>query len=345
MKLMISSRCAANAACAAVTARVFLGLIVDLPTMHNGVWLSALLGALMAAPLVSGMRSLQIPQRTLKRPMTAALLFIVLLANLIDAAHAMSGVVRSTGYLALERSPTVLLLLPLALAVYWSVSRNGDTVGYSAAVWTRAFFGLIALIALLQWRDYRPEWLRPVLGDGISPILRGALRTAGWIASICGVFPISASSDSGKSPSLSFLLIGIATAIMLILLRLMMTPTFNADRPETWLMRMDSLLTNGRGALYLQLPLIVAWYAGLLHLTACESFCAAAIAQRCLPGLDGRLCALLVVGVAAGMAANSALIDALVNLTAPWLFPAIGLMTALATLERLKGGKSACAAE
>ena len=51
-------------------------------------------------------------------------------------------------------------------------------------------------------------------------------------------------------------------------------------------MRIDALLTNGRAPLYLQLPMLVAWFAGMLHLVAFEALAACGLLKRALPRLN-----------------------------------------------------------
>ena len=77
----------------------------------------------------------------------------------------------------------------------------------------------------------------------------------------------------------------------------MPTPFMAQGADGGWLARIDSLLTNGRAPLYLQMPMLLIWYAALLHLSACAGFCAACHLQRMLPSVDGRLCAALGVPV------------------------------------------------
>ena len=142
MKLSISTRAARAAMFVAVTVRLFLGLAVELPTTHNGAWISALIGALLAAPWVVCVRYGR----------SSGLVLIALTA--LDAASVLASITRSTGYLALDRASPWVLTLPVAAAALWSVWRNGDAIGYAASIGAR-----LALLLLGCWAAAgRPSW-------------------------------------------------------------------------------------------------------------------------------------------------------------------------------------------
>ena len=136
--------------------------------------------------------------------------------------------------------------------------------------------------------------------------------------------------------------VGALVSALLILLHRMMVPT--PIREAGWLKRLDDLLTNGRAPLYLQLPMICAWYAGLLHLLACECFAGATLLQRLLPRLGGRQCALLFVATIALAAAFLPVID-IAEMLSPWQYIAVAPLTALITFVAAgrKGGAASCA--
>ena len=174
MRLSIPPQPARAAAMAAVAARVFLGLAVDMPAAQNGAWLSALIGGALALPWVYCVARC--------RPRRALLSALLMIWTLIDLSAVLGALTRSAGYLALDRSSTLLLLVPAGLAALWGVWRGGDAVGYAATVWARIAPVLLTVVALLQWRYYRPGWLTPVLGTGWPAIIEGGVRCAGWIA-------------------------------------------------------------------------------------------------------------------------------------------------------------------
>ena len=329
MKLSISPRSARFAALAAVAARVFLGLSVDAPTTRNGAWLSALLGGLLAAPWVYCVCRFR-PKRAL---LTAPLAVL----SLLDAAGTFSVVTRSAGYLALDRSPALALLLPTGLALIWCVWRNGDAIGYGAMLWARIAPVLLAITILLQCRYYRPLWLFPLLGNGWPSIIDGGVRAAGWVTAASAVLLVPAEPEERLSAALGAPLGGTAIACALIALQQMMAPT---PLSGGWLNRLDTLLCNGRAPLYLQLPMIVLWFAGLFHLLACELFAASALAQQVVPRLSGRVCAVLAAGSALALSRLEAL-PRINEAVSTWGFIAAGMLTVvLFALERWKGGRT-----
>ena len=329
MRLRIPLSAARAATLAAVVARVFLGLSLQAPDAHNGAWLAALVGGLLALPLVNLMELM----RRRSHPMLCAAL---LLSTAADAAGVLSDTVRSAGYLALNRVAGPWLLLPVCAAVLWSIAKNGDSVGYAAMAFARLFPLLLMPVALLQLPHYRPAWLLPLLGDGWRGILEDGVRVAGWIASACAVLMVSGDDDGTKKPRRTpsaMLAAGIAVAALLIVLRLMMTPT--QLQRDGWSNRLDALLTNGRAPLYLQLPMIALWYAGMLHLLACEGFACAALLQGLFPRLGGMACAVAAVAavaLASGVGAQ--------DFFAPWRYIVLAVIAAVAALlpDRRKGG-------
>lgn len=312
MRLSIQTKPARAAARCAVAARVLLGLAVDMPATRNGAWLSALIGALLAAPWLLCLRYVRRDSRLLRLGLG--------LVSALDAGAVLAALTRSAGYLALDRASPALLLIPAGLALLWCVWKNGDAIGYAGMIWSRLALAGLAIVAVMQARYFRPQWLTPVLGEGWDAILDGGVRTAGWIVAASAILMIC--EEDG--PRLG-VLAGVGAAAALIALAGMLTPTRTSG---SWIIRLDDLLCNGRAPLYLQLPMIALWFAGLMHLLACQCFAAAALLER-LTGLDGRLCGAL----AAVSAAVVSRLDALPALSA-WIagygFLAAAILTAAA---------------
>ena len=116
----------------------------------------------------------------------------------------------------------------------------------------------------------------------------------------------------------------------------MMTPTQLSG--DNWLNRLDSLLCNGFAPLYLQLPMIVLWFAGLMHLIVCEIFSSAALVQRLLPSVNGRLCAAILTGIALILSRTHGS-----ETISPWSFSVVCALGALHMLMRVfTGRRSGC---
>ena len=338
MKIRISPSAARAAGFVAVVAKVFLDNAVTAPSTHNGAWLCPLIAL---APLIPWALCAEALRRLGRRhcgPLYAMLIAVILL----DGAENLSAIAQSAGYLALDRVPVALLALPVCLALLWCLTRSANAVGYAAMLWTRLAPVLLVLVAALQFHRFRPDWLTPILGSGWRAIASGGVRTSGRALPCLALLLVADDAEEGKGPGLTVLLV-IAAALggLLLLLHLMMTPT--PLRPTQWINRLDDLLTNGRAPLYTQLPMISAWYGGLLHLLLCEGFGAAALLQRLFPNLGGRLCAALAVaglGIVCALRGTAGVADAL----SPWLYIAVALATALTAVASLwKGGRKPCA--
>lgn len=337
LKLSISRSAALPAAFAAVSARLFIDLALDAGPIHNGLWISALLGALPALPYLLCLEA--VPLRGPVRPMFEAVLLVI---TALDAAQLLATVTRASGSLTLEHVPAFVLGLPAALAVLWCVWRGGDAIGYAAVLWTRFFPILMLVVMLLQMRHYHPHWLLPLLGNGWEDIVRSGVRASGRFVPATAILLVS-EADKCDKPRRSFAGVAAAAAVSaaLLVLRLMMAPTGLADMP--WASRLDALLTNGRAPLYLQLPMILAFFIAALQLLACECFAASALLQRLFAGIDGRACGTAVVLACAG-GALSAYLPVAMAYIAPWIFIVAALMLSVAILlQRLfRGGERLC---
>ena len=315
MKLCLPAHSARKAAWLAVVTRIFCGLTVSAGSPHNGAWIAALLGAALAVPLTGYMDGAsRRPAYTGLRGRRAqcAALSIALLADTAWALGLLSG---SASFLSAENSVLLRSLLPAALALTWVTGRNGDAVGYGAALWLKLLPPLLLLVMLLHLPHLRPDWLFPLLGDGPSALLPAALRSAGWAAasfSAADLLGETASPPASHSHRCGVMSAS-AVSAALILFRLMMTPEMPAVLGGQWLNRLDTLLTNGRAPLYGQLPMIVLWFTCLMNLLAFDGFAAAALIQRFLPRMDGRLLGALTAAAASAavLAGGPALREAL----------------------------------
>lgn len=339
MKLRVSRRAAIAAAFAAATARVFLDLALDAGQIHNGLWIAALWGALPVMPYLLCLDAV----RSVPHPLRRLLTLLALVVTTLDAATVFASVARTFGWLALDHVNGLILTVPLTLAALWCASRNGDAVGYAAMLWIRIFPALLLIVIMLQMRCFRAEWLRPLLGSGWPAIANASLRTFGCFIPATSVLLAcdEENPDPGRRPSFARVACAALVAALLLVLRLMMAPTSRLYMP--WLARLDALLTNGRAPLYLQLPMILTWFIGLLHLLTCECFAASALLQRLIPAINGRICAAVVVTGCASMSFLGFL-EALKNGAAPWLFIVAAAFTSLAVLARrlFKGGERMC---
>lgn len=331
MRLTISRGPARAAALCAVAARVVLGLALEAPAAHNGIWLSALLGFILCLPWLAWVESC-----AGQGPVHPLLYAALLGSALLDGASLLSGAARAAGYLALESLPGFALELPLSVAALWCVHKNGDATGNAARLGAWIMAGLLALVVLLQAQRLRPEWLMPLLGEGWRDVFNGAVRTAGWMATVSGLFLLP---DGAPPRPMRPVLAASLVASGVLVLHLMMTPTPRLG-VTGWIYRLDSLVVNGRSPLYVQLPVIALLFAALLHLISCEAFVAAGLLQRLIPALDGHGCGIAAVGAIALLSALPRLGE-FSPVLSQWRFPALALVASLATVQG--GGKRAWA--
>lgn len=291
MRLRISRSAAISAAFVAAVARIFVDLSLDGDALHNGIWIAALLGAVPAIPYLLCLDAL--PENT--TPFRKALMLILLLITAVDTAQVLSIVRRASGYLTLEFVSPLWLTIPVALVAIWCTWRNGDAVGYAAMLWTKVFPALMLVVIMLQLRHYHAQWLHPVLGNGWPNIARGGIRASGCFVPVTAVMLAcdDAVRENKHRPTIGWVAAAPVLAALLLLLRLMMAPTGIYALP--WLSRLDALLTNGRAPLYLQLPMITAFFVSLFHILTCECFAASALLQRLIPALNGHLCGAIIV--------------------------------------------------
>ena len=291
MKLTLPGDALPRAAWLAAATRCFCGLALG--SAHAGAWLAALAGAALAEWLVRGHCGFLPDGHDGLPPALTAALILPVLADLLFAAHVLTG---SAEYLALEPASALLPKLLLALALGWIVSRNGAGAVYGAALWLRLLPLLFLPVLLTQLSHFRAAWLFPILGDGAA-LLPDILRSALLLALPFATSRLLSEGEPPRDRRFNPLTAGLIAAVLL-LLRQMMTPAMPGVLDASWLNRLDSLLTNGRAPLYLQLPMIALWTVCLVNLASFDALAGSAGLQRLAPGLDGRLCGAAVAGVA-----------------------------------------------
>ena len=311
MKFRISDSAAASLSFLAITARIFSGVAMDMPDLHNAGWLAVLLGGVLSLPLAWAAGQLRAccpvsPFDTLSercRPLmrTAAALFAII--ALWDAATVARTIASSASYVALNSLPMFFLLLPQLLVCLWCLGLNGDPIGFAAGIWVRILPLLLLIVVLLQFSAFKPAWLTPLLGPGVPDLLDGTLRVSGWISMFTGLFLIAEQDPEGRGKRfqpVKALIFCIVIAAALLLLRSMMTPPLFKGKETSIFFQLDTLLSNGRAPISLQLPMIILWFVGLLFLLLFDAFLCAVMLQRALPKLGKRLCiAIVLIGVCA----------------------------------------------
>lgn len=331
MKLQISESAAGSLATLAVASRIVSGVVIDIPDLLNAGWLSILIGALLALPLMlatAHIRRTHSNQPTvLPRPLSAV--FFTL--SVWDAAAVASILADSAGYLALNRTASIYLMIPQFVLCLCCLQLNGDALGASAAIWNKFLPVLLLIVILLQSDSYRPEWLTPLLGAGWTSVFSGALRTAGWFSLPTGLFLVAKPDVQGRPGCLRpprLLAISAAFAIPVTLVFSMMTPALPDQNLFSRTFRFDALLANGRNGLALQLPTIAIWYPGLFYALLFDVFSGAIMLQHLLPQWPHSACVWVSLICTALLAASRYSEQKAVMLASSWLLITICASTA-----------------
>lgn len=344
MKLQISASAAGALAALAVVARVVSGVLIDMPDLLNAGWLAVLIGALLALPLafavsrILAMRKKQMSR--VPRPLCAAFFAVAVW----DAASVASMIADSAGYMALNSTASIYLMIPQFALCLVCLRLNGDALGASASIWNKFLPALLLIVILLQAENYESQWLTPVLGPGMPAILSGALRTAGWFSLPAALFLIAKPDVEGRPSSLHpvrTLAACAAFSALIAVIFSMTTPAISDQDLYSRTIRFDALLANGRNGLSIQLPMIALWYPGLFYALLFDVFTGAVMLQEMLPQWNHRACIWLSI-ISSALFAASRLSGRKLALSASgWLFALLGACVALLMLKDLfvKGEK------
>ena len=291
MKLRLSASGAASAFSAAAVARTFCALTLDEPLLPGGRWLAALLGGVLAAPVVLGIA------RAKGRGLAGAILMPL---GALEAAQAARTLAHGASFLAFDRVPTALLMLPLFLAALRCLWPGGTALGAASRVWLKLLPLFLVPILALQLPHLEPDWLFPLLGSGPRSILGGAIRAAGGFAMLSGLWLVAEDGDGPPHPLRCLAFSALLAAALLAAQEMMAPVMISADSSRVFLL--DALLTNGRAPLILQLPMVIVWFIAMLNLLAVQCFLSAALASRLAARANPRIVGIAVVAVVAALA-------------------------------------------
>ena len=128
MKLGISGEATTWAVFVSITARGCVALMLEAPAgLHNGAWLSALIGAVPVMLWLKWLESIATGDSSRHRLLIKLMSPVLLAVTLMDGGIVLSTLVRSAAYLALDRRQTAMQALPLCLAVFCCAAHNGDS--------------------------------------------------------------------------------------------------------------------------------------------------------------------------------------------------------------------------
>lgn len=344
MKLQISESAAGALAVLAVVARIVGGVLIDMPDLLNAGWLSILIGALLALPLMLAISCIRTLQHNRPAPIPPALCIVFFLIAIWDAAYVASMIADSAGYLALNSTASIYLLIPQFVLCLGCLLLNGDALGASAVIWNKFLPALLLIVILLQSRSYEPRWLTPLFGPGLTSLLSGSVRIAGWFCLPAALFLIARPDVEGSPGHLSplkTLVLCAAFSTLIALAFSMMTPLLPNQNLHSRTFRFDALLANGRSGRALQLPTIALWYPSQFYALLFDVFTSAVMLQKMLPKWPHSACIWLSLVCTALLAASHYSGQAFVAAAAGWLFAALGTAVAsyMLCILHFKGDK------
>lgn len=281
-------------------------LIVDTPRLTGGFWVALLCGALGFLPALAPLCLLerQYPGREPEEVLLMAAgvlgrrVYYLLLALflLVDAAMSAASLIDVASYVALSSvNRNWLHLATVASACLCALCGCRAIAGASRL---RLYYLplVLLIIALVQYRSFMPRWLLPLLGDGPKALLREAVSLSGVSMLLV---PLWLLSGSAREVARCHLLV-ILFALLMALVYGMLTPAMPFAQ-HTRFFRLDTLLSNGRTSLSLQLPHMIVMYTGLLTGACYCLSMAARLLSRCFPAVRERwfvlLGALCVLGL------------------------------------------------
>lgn len=343
MKLQITDGAAAPLIALAVAMRIVFGVVIDMPKLHCAGWLSALLGGVLALPMAFAAQRLRDSceepplERDAPFPRAASAAFALLSA--LDGAAVMRGAAHTAGYLSLRTTSLAALLIPQLLLCLWALKENGAAVGSAARIWWWILPWLLLIVLLLERNHYRFAWLTPLLGSGVSDILDGAVRAAGWMSlmlplTLCSRRETGHPRRALRPVRLTCFIAAVSAG--LILLRNLMTPPLVRGDLTSRFAQFDLLLSNGRAPLTLQFPMIVLWLVSLLVLLLFDALSVALTLQHALPKLSGRVCAFAAPMICTALALLGVGTRADAMALARWLYAAEGALLAALMLQSVR---------
>lgn len=281
-------------------------LLIDTPRLTGGLAVTLLCGALGFLPALAALFLLekQYPHRDPEEVLLLAggevgrRLYYLLLALylLVGAAMSAAALIDVATYIALSSlNRTWLHLATMASVCLCALCGCRAVAGVSRL---RLFYLplILLVIALVQYRSLVPRWLFPLLGDGAQAILREAVSLSGVSMLLIPLWLLSGSARSVAACHLKVTLF----ALIVALVYGMLTPAMPFAQ-HTRFFRLDTLLSNGRTSLSLQLPHMLVMYTGLLTGACYCLSMAARLLNRCFPAVQERwfvvLGALCVLGL------------------------------------------------
>ena len=282
----------------AVAIRLVWLLSLEYTDAQNASWLCPLAGMIFYLPVAFAINALSkqvsgcaFNSPFLKRRKSAAV-FVSIFASLLlisDASASAHLLTNTADVMALGESPIWLLALPLSILVFTCSIFGIEAEGRSARIWRNISLPLLGIVIFVQFRNYQPAWLTPILGGGIKAVFRGAFYCAGYMALISLPWLIAVEDTEQRGILRGPIAGAMLASAILALLEMLTPPLVRTSISRSG--RIELILSNGRVHLMLQLVTVILWFANLLHLLNAECTAASAFLQKALPRASNKLIA------------------------------------------------------
>lgn len=304
--MTIDKKSAAALGVIGVGFKLCYALIIDTPQLTGAFALTHLFGALGFLPALGAIAALsrrypgiepsEALQHALGKGGRGAYYLTLSAFLLVSAALSSAELIDVATYIALSGQSKTWLNLVTVAAVCLCALCGCRAVAGASRIRMMYLPILLVLIVVVQYRSFVPRWLFPVLADGPRAVGREAIALAGVNMLLAPVWLLSGSCRAVASAY------GRVTLLTLIVALLygMLAPAMPFAQ-HTRFFRLDTLLSNGRTSLSLQMPHMIVMYSGLLT-GAC--FClslAARLTHECFPAAGERLLVLLGGGCLLGL--------------------------------------------
>lgn len=286
--MTIDKKSAAALGVIGVGFKLCYALIIDTPRLTGAFALTHLAGALgfLPALLSLGLLERQYPgaepeellARAGGRAGRGAYYVLLSLFLLVSATLSAAELIDVATYIALSGQGKNWLNVATVAAVCACALCGCRAVAGASRVRVLLLPLLLLLIVAVQYHSFVPRWLLPLLADGPKVIGREAVALAGVNMLLV---PIWMLCGSWRTAACTYGKVTLFT-LTVALFYGMLAPTMPFAQ-HTRFFRLDTLLSNGRTSLSLQLPHMIVVYTGLLT-GAC--FClsmSARLLGRCFP--------------------------------------------------------------
>ena len=158
---------------------------------YNSAWLCPLIGFIFFLPIGYAIKALSqetcgcafnAPFLSEKAPLGRIIASVSFMLLSIDTAQNVLLLSHTANIMALGEVPIWLVSIAFALLAFICAFLGMQAEGRSAMIWLRIMIPLLAVMVIVQFGSYRPEWLTPIFGGGFKAIFSGGLRSAAYIS-------------------------------------------------------------------------------------------------------------------------------------------------------------------